>query len=290
MKVNIIGMYYFVVLLLLIYGVKLLFDAMIIKKYTYVFRQRDIYRHNKIIDSCHEEINHVLQKAGVNISLKKYNQIRIVLLSVSIISVSLLFFESDQLFFYLGIAFLTYSMFTPKLYIGKNKTPFFLLLDVFRHHFNIKKDKELYRFLVQLRNIIVTRKDNPYSTDYTINELLKFTSLTTKAFLGFLMFYNMGREEEAYEKFVGEINTDIGNEVGIILLKLDKLNPVELMEQINIVKGRIRERQITLKYNHQNRVSNLIYLPIIVPIFILLLNFIMITIWIPRIESTSFFN
>lgn len=101
----------------------------------------------------------------------------------------------------------------------------------------------------------------------------------------------MGREEEAYEGFIKYIPTKIGSEVGTILLKLDKLQPMEMVEQINMVKERIRENHITEKKHKkkQNGISNLIYLPIIAPVFILFLNFIMITLWIPKIENAMSF-
>lgn len=235
-------------------------------------------------------INNVFDEAGFNITFHKYIRIRLIVFVMFLIFTSITLFQSDKLKVAIGIQISIYFITTPVLAIGKKESPFMIFMKMIKKIHNQKKDIEIYRILIQLKNIAITQKEQAYSADYTINQLIKFSRLTKKALINFLMFYNLGREDEAYNKFTKEINTKMGNEIGIILLKLDKLKPLELIQQIDIIKNRNREKHITRKHRKQNKISDLIYLPIIIPVFVLFLNFIMITIWIPRIENSIFFG
>lgn len=249
----------------------------------YTFRHTNM-KHNR--DTPHHGIiNKYFFDAGWQINMHQYNRMRYMIFAVSILIIGYNFYHSSQLRVMVALILSTYWMTMPVLKWGKKDSPFIIFLKFLQSIHNKKKDIEIYRILIQLKNVAVTQQEKPYSADYIINQLIKFADKTKNGFIQFLMYYNMGREEEAYEGFVKYIPTKIGSEVGTILLKLDKLQPMEMVEQINMVKERIRENHITEKHKKQNQVSDLIYLPIIVPVFILFLNFIMITLWIPKIEG-----
>jgi hypothetical protein len=240
-------------------------------------------------DYSKEEINTAFADAGINITTEKYNNMRLILL-VSIIIFTCISYHGNKLPLIIASWIIIYLISAPVMKLGKKDSPFMMIIKMIKTMQNKKKDTEIYRILIQLKNIAITQQDKPYSGDYTINQLIKFSNLTKNALINFLMYYNMGKEDEAYEKFTKEINTPMGNDLGVILLKLDKLNPKELIEQIDIIKEKNREKHITEKHKKQNVISDLIYLPIIIPVFILFLNFIMITVWIPRIEKVIFLN
>lgn len=288
MNTNIVILYYCFIIAVL-YTAWLVFRSMRRKKkYNYTFRQPKMKftKGNTSKDS----INTLFSDAGLNITVDKYNQLRLILLVILVGVTCVFLYNSEKLRLMIGLILIGYLITTPALNIGKKNSPFLAILSMIKTIQNRKKDTEIYRILIQLKNIAITQKDKPYSADYTINQLIKFSRLTKKALINFLMFYNLGKEEEAYERFTNDIHTKMGNEVGMILLKLDKLNPLELMNQIDIIKERTREKHITEKHRKQNTVSDFIYLPIIIPVFILFLNFIMITIWIPKIENGVFFG
>lgn len=288
MHKNILIIYYCIIIILFAISLAVVKSINKKTKYKYTFRKP-----NKRFAKDNKEenaINNVFVEAGFHITFDKYIRIRLVVFIIILISTSIALFTSDRLRIAIGIIVSAYFITTPVLAIGKKESPFMIFMKIIKKIHNQKKDIEIYRLLIQLKNIAITQQEQPYSADYTINQLIKFSRLTKNSLINFLMFYNLGKEDEAYEKFTKEINTRMGNEIGIILLKLDKLKPFELVQQINIVKDRNRERHITRKHRRQNKISDLIYLPIIIPVFVLFLNFIMITIWIPRIENSIFFS
>ncbi|GMQ57119.1 hypothetical protein AN1V17_15140 [Vallitalea sediminicola] len=286
MKFNITILYYCFVITLL-YFAWLIFKSMKKKKnYKYIFRSKMKFTKS---NSLNEEINSAFLDAGINITMDKYNNFRLIILIVAVGAICISY-HSNKSPIIIGLLLMCYLLTTPVISFGKKESPFMIVIKMIRTLQNKKKDIEIYRILIQLKNIAITQQDRPYSADYTINQLIKFSKLTKNALINFLMYYNLGKEDEAYKKFTKEINTKMGNDIGVILLKLDKLNPLELVEQIDIIKDRNREEHITEKHRRQNAISDLIYLPIIIPVFILFLNFIMITIWIPKIDSVIFFN
>ncbi|WP_304944599.1 hypothetical protein [Vallitalea guaymasensis] len=287
MKFNITILYYCFVLTLL-YVAWIVFKSMRKKKnYNYAFRQPKM----KFTKSNYskEEINTAFTDAGINITTDKYNNLRLIIFLTTVI-LTCISYHGNRLPIVLALWLTAYLISAPVIKLGKKDSPFMLVIKMIKTMQNKKKDTEIYRILIQLKNIAITQQDKPYSADYTINQLIKFSKLTRNALINFLMYYNIGKEDEAYKKFTKDINTQMGNDIGMILLKLDKLNPTELIEQIDIIKERNREKHITEKHRKQNAISDLIYLPIIIPVFILFLNFIMITVWIPRIEKVIFIN
>lgn len=277
---------YYCIIITILYFAWVIFKGIKKQKYKYTFRNPKIRHARK--KSSKEEINDLLFSTGLNITIDKYNNIRLIILIVAVIITSLSY-DTQKLPFVLMVLLTSYVILSPVQKYGKRDSPFVFITKQIIHNQNKKKDIEIYRLLIQLKNIAVTRQIKPYSGDYTINQLIKFSQLTKSALINFLIFYNIGKEEEAYKKFTKEINTKMGCDFARILLKLDKLNPLELIEQINIIKERNREEHITEKHRKQNTLSDIIYFPIIVPVFIVLLNFIMVTIWIPKIENMMFF-
>lgn len=239
--------------------------------------------------SHHPMINKMFFDAGWEITLQQYNKMRWIALVMLTMAIAYNYFHSTKLPMMIAIILTCYWVTMPVLKWGKKDSLFVIGLRYLQGIHNKKKDKEIYRILIQLKNIAITQEEKPYSADYIINQLVKFAHITKDGFIKFLMYYNMGREDEAYQGFVRFVPTKMGSEVGSILLKLDKLLPIEMVEQINMVKERNRENHITEKHRKQNRVSDIIYLPIIIPVFILFLNFIMITLWIPKIEGLMSF-
>lgn len=276
---------YYCIIIALLYIIWLTFRGIKKQKYRYTFRRKLGYRNNQ---KTKDEINDVLSSAGVTITIEKYNSIRLIILIMAVVMATFSY-DSSKLSYIVVIIFTCYIISTPiKKFLGKD-SPFMMIIKMIKKIQDKKKDVEIYRLLIQLKNIAITRRVKPYSADYTINQLIKFSKVTKNALINFLILYNVGREEEAYKKFSEDVNTKMGKELGMILLKLDKINPLELVEQINIIKEKSRERHITEKHSKQNAMSDIIYFPIIIPVFILLLNFIMVTIWIPKIQSMMYF-
>ncbi|QUI21262.1 hypothetical protein HZI73_02730 [Vallitalea pronyensis] len=285
MKTNLIILFYLLIMILLTSAYQLFSSIGRGRHKQYAFRYTTMKRKK---DTSHYEIMHkYFFDAGWQINMQQYNRIRYILFAALTLIIGYTFYESSRLRVMVALLLSIYWISMPVLKWGNKDSPLVMFLKFLQKIYNKKKDVEIYRILIQLKNIAVTQQEKPYSADYVINQLIKFADTTKNGFIQFLMYYNTGREEEAYEGFLRHIPTKMGSEVAAILLKLDKLQPMEMVEQINMVKERIRENHITQKHKKQNQISDLIYLPIIAPVFILFLNFIMICVWIPQIESIN---
>jgi hypothetical protein len=236
------------------------------------------------------DIDDLFRQSGVKITSRAYNRYRNILFLIGIISITGIFFTSPKLLNYYMVLFIIYLASMPIKEFMNKKTIFYVVIGSLKRRYNEKRDMELYRLLTQLKNIAISQPGQSYTTDFIINHLLKSAELTNDLLITFLMKYRMGREDEAMNMFLSELDTPLSKDFLAVLIKIDKLSPTDLMNQINLAKSKKRESRITTKRKNQESLSNWILLPIILPVFVILLNFIMVVLWLPMMQSGFGFN
>ncbi|MGD9679235.1 MAG: hypothetical protein AB7V16_12915 [Vulcanibacillus sp.] len=183
--------------------------------------------------------------------------------------------------------FITY----PKVYIFDTNylTPFGYFLKFIKNQLNNQKDNELYRAMTQLKNLAIAQDDKPFSSIFLIEKIMKFSNITKPVFIKTINLLILGKDKEARIYFYEEIGTDMAKEFSNILIKLDKINPVELIDQIISYQNHLKEEKLTNRLKHQENVSNIIYMPIIANVFVIILNFIIVTVWMDTINQLNIY-
>lgn len=243
---------------------------------------------NELSESLSDsEVDVLFKESGITFTALYYNLVRILiafLVSVFSLYSDLKLGNSDMLRnIILLVVFITAT--TPKVDFFGKKTPFGFAMKLIRAEFDAKKDFEIYRAITQLKNLAIAQQGKPLGADFIISQLMKFTNVTKPIFANTLKFWRLGKENEAYEYFVATSNTKLGKDFAGILVKLDRMNPVELVEQLVSFQTGVREVKLTKQLDRQETQSNIIFVPIIASAFAVMLNFIAIVLWIDAFES-----
>ena len=168
------------------------------------------------------------------------------------------------------------------------KLPFYYFAEAFRKAEREEKNQELLVAMSFLRNLIVQSRGNPLGADYIIEYLAESAKITKPAYQKLLNNLRLHRKDAAIAAFVAEIDTEIGKDVASLLVGIDAMDPRELREAISARQNHIREIRHTNNKKRDELVSDLIYLPIILTMILVLLNFIVVAYWIDAKEVFSF--
>lgn len=215
------------------------------------------------------EFNKNMQEIGLKVSLNGYQKLRLIFLCTLI-----LFFEIDVL-----LAVILFFVSEPTEFILGRKTVFKMVIDFSKSRFKEEQDKEIYSALVQLKNLAIATKDKPLATDFILRQLAKFSKKTRVVFNHTLVLWRENNEEVACEYFSETIGTKLANEFANFVVKLDKVNPDELIEQLQVLQEGYRERNITKEQKRQELISSIAFMPIVISSLVVMMNFIIITIW-----------
>lgn len=166
----------------------------------------------------------------------------------------------------------------------KNRRLFKYIIKIVDEKRKEKLDQELYSVLVHMKNLSLAG-GSIISSDYLIEAIMKFTYTTKKHFNNLLIYWRIGQYEEAKKYFIMGIDTNLSKGLINILATLDDLDIKEFIEQINLLLENYRNEKQTKRIKKQENISNLIFIPIIITAFLILLNFVVITVWLDTINE-----
>ena len=137
-----------------------------------------------------------------------------------------------------------------------------------------KIDREVYEGISFLRNIIALGNGRRMGADYIIERLLRREGVLQPVYIKMLRFLRLGRLDDAIKAFSSEAYTSIGAEFGDLLLRWDSLDPFELTEILISYQKSIKEAKGTVQRKRDEMISELIYFPVVVNVFVIFINFI----------------
>lgn len=145
-------------------------------------------------------------------------------------------------------------------------------------------DRELFSSSVILKNLSLVRRETPLSADYIYENLMKNSSLLKPMYSEILTLYRSGRDEEAFRVPVTFIGTKAARQFAMILSKLEKLNPAELTEQMEVFQKMMIESRMTFALKRTQRNSLIITAMSAASVFILLINFAVVVVFMDAIN------
>lgn len=147
---------------------------------------------------------------------------------------------------------------------------------LYKRYINEKKDKELYFIILQLQNIVLSKKDEQVTMIYMVSNVLKFCDYTEKAFLQFIYFYNLDDKEAAVEAFRDHIPSNIARDLIYIISEMDNLDPRKVMDQFSVLEDRVKMDMNMKKNIMEEKLSNFLYVLPVCLCFLIMLNFVLI--------------
>jgi len=216
--------------------------------------------------------------AGLKISFKKYyknyKKFRYLILLISVIllivKASTTSISTTLIFFIIML----YIISGTKVKIGKHWTPFGYVIKKLDNDFKKKQDVELSSIIIQLQNIAVSQKDEPTTLTYMLSRVVRFANHTKIAFIKMISHLDQGKEEEAREAFINEVDTRLGRDLAYILIELDKIDPIDVVNQLKLLEDRVRSENITNKNSKEEFYSDLMYIIPTILCFVILMNFL----------------
>ena len=148
-------------------------------------------------------------------------------------------------------------------------------------------DRELYAGSVILKNMSIVRRETPLSADYIYENLMENSSLLKSMYSRMLSLYRSGKDAEAFAVPSEFIGTRASRNFGIILSKLDKLNPAELTEQMSIFQESMTESRATQAVKRNQRNSIIITSMAAISIFALLINFVVVVVFMDALTMLN---
>ena len=177
---------------------------------------------------------------------------------------------------------------SPKVKLGKHWTLFGHAMRFLNDDYKKKQDLELSSIIIQLQNIAISQKDEPTTLTHMLSRVVRFAKYTKIAFIKMISYLDQGREEQARNSFISEIDTSLGKDLAYILIELDRIEPSEVINQLKLLEDRVRKENLAHKNNTEEFYSNLMYIVPTALCFIILLNFLMIVLNLVTSNTIAF--
>jgi hypothetical protein len=231
---------------------------------------------------------YIYRTTKFSVSKLQYNTARMIILLLMLVNMATSSTPGeDSILKNLAVLGVVWVISIPRRKILKRKTPFGYILDIFEKEDRQKKDVEVFRAITQLKNLAISQKDKPLGADFMIEQLSRFAVITKPIFSQTISLWRMGKEDEACDYFADEIDTKLGREFANILRELDEINPVELVDQLELFQNHIKEERVTNRLKKQEMISNILFMPIVATAFVIMLNFVVIVVWMDALSSIS---
>ena len=149
---------------------------------------------------------------------------------------------------------------------------------------NISLERELFSSSVTLKNLSIVRRDAPISADYIYERLVENSGYLKPVYSRMLTLYRMGNDTEAFEIVAKTVGTKSGKNFANILSKLDKLNPAQLVEQMEMFQESLTESAMTAAMKRAQRNSLIITSCAAASVFALLVNFTVVVVFMKTVN------
>lgn len=201
---------------------------------------------------------------------------------VFIIYIVLMYFGTKYLFFSNSIyidrrfklANLKYNINTKVINKSIKNIPLKFIRKQLQIDLQKKQDKELYTIIIQLKNMVVSQQKAPFTLSYMLSKIIRFTKYTKTTFIKFISLLDLNEEKQAKKQFIKEINTPLARDLVYVLIQLDKIKPIEVVNQLDALQKRVENENVTIKNKKEELYSDLMYVMPTILCFLILLNFL----------------
>ncbi len=183
---------------------------------------------------------------------------------------------------FLTVSIFVYAVTEPVEKAGRFITPFGRICMMLKKHAMHKMDEEIFEAIAFLKNIAASGKYGQAGSDHIIEQLAGCADLLKPIYFKMLNLLRINRKEEAIEYFALETGTRSGRDFGRLLMQLDEISPRELEETLLSYQKSIREVKITRQKQQDETVSDLLYLPVVMNVLLIFINFIYVSYFIEQ--------
>ena len=139
-------------------------------------------------------------------------------------------------------------------------------------------EPELFDSCITLKNLALVCIEKPLSADFIYETLMENGGRLKPVYTEMLSLYRLGAGEKAFETFGKRIGTSSGKKFAAILSKIEKINPAELISQMEVFQNMMAEKRTTRAMAQVQRRSVLTTTWAAATIFALLINFVIVVV------------
>lgn len=145
-----------------------------------------------------------------------------------------------------------------------------------------KYESEIYEGISYLRNLIVIERGKKMSTPWILEELADLQGAMQSHYLKLLHYVRINDKEEGMRIFSESMDTTIGADYGRLLLQWEEMEPHHWWETLKSYQTSIKEIKRTKQRKKDELLSDLIYLPVVINVMLVLINFIYVAYFIEQ--------
>ncbi len=134
----------------------------------------------------------------------------------------------------------------------------------------------------------IVRKDFPVSLDFMMEELAKGAVKLKPVFQEMLTIYRSGRYEEAFTYFRETVRSDYSGSFSSLLSKMDRINPYELVSQLDILISVIKEDRMTRSLKQAEKRSLIVTAFAAASELVCLVNFCVVAVFLDMLSKLRF--
>ena len=147
-----------------------------------------------------------------------------------------------------------------------------------------KAEKEIYEGISFMRNILTLNTGKQIRGDVIIEKLANRKGVLQPVYVKMLGYLRLNRASEAVLAFNDSNCQTSGKEYASLLVKWDEINPDELGEILTSIQRAAREKRITEQKRRDEMISDLVYLPVVLNVLIIIINFLYISYFLDQQE------
>lgn len=146
---------------------------------------------------------------------------------------------------------------------------------------------EIFEAISFMRNLIAIGEEGSLSSDTLIEQLILHRGDLSPIYSGTLNLLRQNRREDAINYFSESVGTKNSKDFARLLIQWDSIEPKQLHETLLSHQKNIREDRITNQKRRDEIISDLIYLPVVINIMLIFINFIYVGYFIDQKEMLT---
>lgn len=140
-------------------------------------------------------------------------------------------------------------------------------------------EKEIFNSCIVLKNLAIVHRDLPMSADFMLEQVQESSNLLKNIYIDILSAYRNGREAQAFLLLPEKVPLRAAKSFSMILSKIDKINPAELIAQMTAFEETFAAERMTRGMKRTERRSLITTMAATVTVFAILLNFTVVVVF-----------
>ncbi len=132
---------------------------------------------------------------------------------------------------------------------------------------------ELYDSILLLKNMALAGREHAFSADYIYERLMEHARRLKPVYAKMLNMYRGGHDEEAFQYLAEQCGNRTGRNFAMVLSKIDRISPDELVEQMEVFLEIMGQQRITAEMKKVQRNSLITTMLATISVFVMVMDF-----------------